>query len=60
MGGTKTMSFGAWTRHAAFAAALSAVARTVSGGRVSETDVKSWETTQPGPYKLVAVIPHDK
>lgn len=31
-----------------------------SGCRVSETDVKRWETTQRGPHKLVAVITHDK
>lgn len=31
-----------------------------TGCRVSETDVKRWETTQRGPYKLVAVITHDK
>lgn len=31
-----------------------------SGCRVSETDVKRWETTQRGPYKLVAVVTHDK
>src|SRR5262249_24592374 len=30
------------------------------GCRVSESDVKRWETTQRGPYKLVAVITHDK
>jgi hypothetical protein len=32
----------------------------VSGCRVSDTDVKRWETTQRGPYKLVAVVTHDK
>ncbi|MBX3203045.1 MAG: hypothetical protein KF894_33280 [Labilithrix sp.] len=31
-----------------------------SGCRVSESDVKRWETTQRGPHKLVAVITHDK
>ena len=30
------------------------------GCRVNEGDVKRWETTQRGPYKLVAVITHDK
>lgn len=35
-------------------------ATTVSGCRVAEGDVKRWETTQHGPYKLVAVITHDK
>src|SRR5689334_17206394 len=33
---------------------------TLAGCRVSETDVKRWESTQRGPYKLVAVITHDK
>ncbi len=33
---------------------------TVTGCRVAESDVKRWETTQHGPYKLVAVITHDK
>lgn len=28
--------------------------------RVAETDVKRWESTQRGPYKLVAVVTHDK
>ena len=33
---------------------------TVSGCRVAENDVKRWESTQRGPYKLVAVVTHDK
>ncbi len=32
----------------------------VSGCRVSESDVHRWEITERGPYKLVAVIAHDK
>lgn len=31
-----------------------------TGCRVAEQDVKRWETTQRGPYKLVAVVTHDK
>ena len=31
-----------------------------AGCRVSETDVHRWETTERGPFKLVAVIEHDK
>jgi hypothetical protein len=32
----------------------------VSGCRVSESDVHRWEITERGPYKLVAVIAHEK
>ena len=39
---------------------LCSSAVSVSGCRVADTDVKRWETTQRGPYKLVAVITHDK
>jgi HEAT repeat protein len=39
--------------------ALTAAAA-VSGCRVAESDVKRWETTQRGPFKLVAVLTHDK
>lgn len=53
MGGTKTL------RSAVLAAAL-ALPVVASGCRVAESDVKRWETTQRGPYKLVAVITHDK
>src|SRR5881275_2161401 len=31
-----------------------------SGCAVSESDVTRWETTERGPYKLVAVVTHDK
>lgn len=37
-----------------------ACAAGVSGCRVSESDVHRWETTERGPFKLVAVITHDK
>lgn len=59
MGGTNT-SFGAWARGLCFAVGLGTLSIAVAGCRVSETDVKRWETTQRGPYKLVAVITHDK
>jgi hypothetical protein len=67
MGGTQR-SFGAWVRRfclamAAWAppgAALAALSVTTPACRVSETDVKRWESTQRGPFKLVAVITHDK
>ena len=39
---------------------LAGVGATVSGCRVAETDVKRWESTQRGPFKLVAVVTHDK
>jgi hypothetical protein len=42
------------------AAALATAAASASGCRVSENDVKRWETTQHGPLKLVAVVTHDK
>jgi hypothetical protein len=41
-------------------AALAATAVANAGCRVADSDVKRWETTQHGPYKLVAVITHDK
>lgn len=53
MGGTRTL------RCAVLAAAL-ALPVVAGGCRVAESDVKRWETTQRGPYKLVAVITHDK
>jgi hypothetical protein len=37
-----------------------ACASGASGCRVSDSDVHRWETTERGPYKLVAVITHDK
>lgn len=40
--------------------ALSVLGAGASGCRVEDDDVKRWETTQHGPYKLVAVVTHDK
>lgn len=64
MGGTKReKSFGGWSRNVRgmFAAgALVALAISASGCRVAESDVKRWETTQRGPFKLIAVVTHDK
>ncbi len=45
---------------AATAIALGMLATSMSGCRVAENDVKRWETTQRGPFKLVAVVTHDK
>ena len=59
MGGTNR-SLGAWTRGLCFAVGVATLSIAAAGCRVSETDVKRWETTQRGPYKLVAVITHDK
>lgn len=53
MRGLKTL------RCAVVAAAL-ALPVMATGCRVAEGDVKRWETTQRGPYKLVAVVTHDK
>src|SRR4051794_25487125 len=50
-------------RRVAIAAAvitLGTLATSATGCRVAENDVKRWETTQRGPYKLVAVVTHDK
>lgn len=41
-------------------AAVAALPFAAAGCRVNEGDVKRWEQTQRGPYKLVAVITHDK
>jgi len=46
-------------RCAVVAAALVSLGAT-TGCRVAESDVKRWETTQRGPYKLVAVVTHEK
>jgi hypothetical protein len=40
--------------------AVGTCAMSVMGCRVADTDVKRWETTHRGPYKLVAVVTHDK
>ncbi|MDB4944771.1 MAG: hypothetical protein JWP97_4305 [Labilithrix sp.] len=39
---------------------LGSMATVTPGCRVADTDVKRWESTQRGPYKLVAVVTHDK
>lgn len=59
MGGTNS-SLGAWTRSLCFAVGMATLPMAAAGCRVSEEDVKRWETTQRGPYKLVAVVTHDK
>ena len=46
-------------RSICFALAL-ATLPLAAGCRVNDGDVKRWEQTQRGPYKLVAVITHDK
>ncbi len=55
---------GATMRRVAVAAAavisLGILASSATGCRVADNDVKRWETTQRGPYKLVAVVTHDK
>jgi hypothetical protein len=45
---------------AAIAVGTVAGAGLVTGCAVSESDVVRWERTERGPYKLVAVITHDK
>lgn len=60
MGGTKRLSLGAIHRALVLLGALGGLAATTAGCRVAESDVKRWETTQRGPYKLVAVVTHDK
>ncbi len=53
---------GPWTTLAArlgFALSL-CVLPAATGCRVAENDVRRWETTERGPYKLVAVVTHDK
>lgn len=50
----------AWAYGVCLAAGLGTLAIAASGCSVNESDVKRWETTQRGPYKLVAVITHDK
>jgi len=50
-------------RRVAVAAAvitLGTLASLATGCRVADNDVKRWETTQRGPFKLVAVVTHDK
>jgi hypothetical protein len=47
-------------RAAVLALAVWAAVPLLGGCRVSEQDVHRWENTERGPYKLVAVILHDK
>lgn len=54
------VTLGAWARPVCFALGVGALGAAAAGCRVNESDVKRWETTQRGPYKLVAVITHDK
>lgn len=51
---------GPWARAAVAGAALGALPVLATGCRVAESDVKRWEMTERGPYKLVAVVTHDK
>ncbi|MEA2748109.1 MAG: hypothetical protein QOI41_2252, partial [Myxococcales bacterium] len=69
MGGTKRRGGAVLSRMRPLASAavftlglgtLAASGFGATGCRVAETDVKRWETTQRGPYKLVAVVTHDK
>lgn len=61
MGGTKRRGGVALIASAAITlGTLAALSAATSGCRVAESDVKRWETTQRGPYKLVAVVTHDK
>jgi hypothetical protein len=59
MGGTNR-SLSAWARGLCVAVSVGTLSFAAAGCRVSETDVKRWESTQRGPYKLVAVVTHDK
>ncbi len=58
--GEANRCIGAMARRFCFAMALVTMPVAMSACRVSETDVKRWESTQRGPHKLVAVITHDK
>ncbi len=55
-----------WARRASIAAlALGAIgaigtSALATGCAVSESDVQRWEGTERGPYKLIAVVTHDK
>ncbi len=53
---------GRWARELSVAIALGTMCSgaVVSGCAVSESDVHRWESTVRGPYKLVAVVLHDK
>jgi hypothetical protein len=47
-------------RISAFVLATAAFGATLTGCRVSESDVKRWGSTEHGPDKLAAVLTHDK
>ena len=49
-----------WSRGVAITLSVGALAMSASACRVNGSDVRRWETTQHGPYKLVAVITHEK
>lgn len=56
----KSRSFGVRARGLLLVAAIGALPIVTMGCRVNESDVRRWETTQRGPFKLIAVITHDK
>jgi hypothetical protein len=56
----RARGFGAAMMRASVLALLCAGGGVVSGCAVSESDVTRWEGTEHGPYKLVAVVTHDK
>jgi hypothetical protein len=60
MGVTKRRGGEALVAVLGVAISLGTIAMSATGCRVAESDVKRWETTQRGPYKLVAVVTHDK
>lgn len=59
-GRRRRASIAANARRLGLLLALASAPLALSGCRVSEDDVRRWESTQRGPYKLVAVITHDK
>jgi hypothetical protein len=56
----RSRGFGAAMMRASLLALLCAGGAASSGCAVSESDVTRWEGTEHGPYKLVAVVTHDK
>ncbi len=60
MGGTRLENSRNSAGRLSFIAAVGLTTLSSAGCRVSDTDVRRWETTQHGPQKLVAVITHDK
>jgi hypothetical protein len=53
-------AFQPWKAAVVVGVALGGLPLTTAGCSVAESDVRRWETTQRGPYKLVAVVTHDK